>query len=164
MLWLKFTHLAAISIWMAGLFYIPALVSLSRTPGNKQDFVRLQISGRFVFILIASPAACLAVASGTALLFFTDVRHPWMLAKLAGVGLLAVCHYRFGSLLARLRDEDQVMPVTTARIIAGIAAVAAPMVLWLVLAKPVIGAGALPGWMTEPSGILSSRLPPDDSE
>ncbi len=164
MLWLKFTHIAALSIWMAGLFYIPALIAFRRTAGNAEDFVRLRISSQFVFMIIASPAACLAVASGTALLFFTDVRHPWMLAKLAGVGMLAVCHYRFGSLLAGLSGEDQNIPVIRARVITAIATIAALLVLWMVLAKPVFGEGPLPAWMTEPSGILSSRLPSDHSE
>lgn len=164
MLWLKFTHIAALSIWMAALFYLPALLSHHRRIEDRQDFVRLRMSSRFVFMFVASPAACLAVVSGTALLFFSDVRQPWMLAKLAGVGLLAFSHYRFGSLLKRFAIEGQEPPAYKARVLVFMAAFAASAALWLVLAKPVFETGPLPGWMTEPSGILSSRLPPDHSE
>ncbi|MFN4183375.1 MAG: CopD family protein [Hyphomonas sp.] len=164
MLWLKFTHIAALAFWMGALFYLPALLSAHRRINDQQDFARLRMSSRFVFMFIASPAACIAVVSGTALLFFTDVRHPWMLAKLAGVGLLAICHYRFGSLLTRFAAEGQEPPAYKGRVIVVLAACAASAALWLVLAKPSFGAGPMPAWMTEPSGLLSSRLPPDRSE
>lgn len=163
MLWLKFLHITALSVWVAGLIYLPALLSAHRRLDDQQDFARVRMSSRFVYLFIASPAACLAVASGTALLFVSDVRHPWMLAKLVGVGVLAICHYRYGSLLSHLAEAAPEVPALRARLIAIFAAVAASYVLWAVLAKPDLGFGTLPEWMTAPAGIINLSLRPDHS-
>ena len=86
MVWLKFLHIAALAVWMAGLLYLPALLCAHRRINDRQDFARVRMASRFVYLLIASPAACIAVGAGTALLFLnpgmeTCVAHcrarPW---------------------------------------------------------------------------------------
>lgn len=150
MVWVKFLHIAALSIWLAALFCLPALLVSHRQVGGPHDFTRIRRASRFVYLLIASPAACIAVISGTALLFMSDARHPWMFLKLTVVGVLIFCHYRYGSLVSHLADTDAKFPAIKARVLAVLAALAALGALWFVLAKPDIPESVFPSWMTQP--------------
>jgi len=160
MIWVKFLHIAALSMWLAALFCLPALLVSHRQAGENHKFARIRRTSRFVYLLIASPAACVAVASGTALLFISDARHPWMYLKLLAVGILIFCHYRFGSLVSNLQDTDARLPTIKARIFATFATLAALGALWFVLAKPEIPDTIFPSWMTEPGYLDQSSSSP----
>jgi uncharacterized membrane protein len=152
--WLKLIHIAAISIWMAGLLSLPGLYVQRATVGEEEHLYRLQRIVRFAYVRIVSPAAFLAVASGTALIFLREAFVPWLSAKLALVALLAIIHALTGLVVIRLFKEGEVYPVwrfmaTTALIVVLICGV-----LFLVLAKPVFDpARFVPTAMTEPGGL-----------
>lgn len=152
--WLKLIHIAAISIWMAGLVSLPGLYVQRAAVGEEEQLYRLQRIVRFAYVRIVSPAAFLAVASGTALIFLREAFVPWLSAKLALVAVLAIIHALTGLVVIRLFKEGEVYPpwrfvavtVFTLALISG--------VLFLVLAKPVIDPAALvPAVMTEPGGL-----------
>lgn len=157
-MWLKFLHIAGIAIWIAGLLYLAAMLFDHRKVRDQQDFARIRMGSRFVYMGLASPAAFIAVGAGGALLFLADALHPWMFAKLAAVGVLVVAHVNYGHILTHLADEEAEGP--TARIYAGTAAVvlSSCAILYLVLAKPPVDAAAVPGWLNRP-GLLQ---PPAD--
>jgi protoporphyrinogen IX oxidase len=66
---LKFIHLAAIAIWSGGLIALPFLFRQRAgiAPGLELD--RLHRMVRFVYVEMTSPAAFIAIGSGTVLIF-----------------------------------------------------------------------------------------------
>lgn len=164
MLWLKFTHLAALTVWVAGLLYLPAILAQYRWAIDQQESQRVRMASRFVFLVITSPAAIVAIASGTALLFISDVRSAWMFAKLGGVGILAYCHYRYGSLLTHLSEALPKVSSFKIRLLGGSAALAVIYIMCIVLIKPDLQFELLPDWLNEPVGIVRLSPHPDHSE
>lgn len=158
--WLKFLHIAALILWVAGLLYLPAMLIGHRRAKDPQDFARVRMGSRFVYMGVASPAAFVAVAAGTALLFVADALHPWMVLKLVVVGILVVAHIQAGHILVHLADEEARAPTFRAKAVAGAAAGSAAAILLLVLAKPPVPIGLLPGWMLEPGVLNRPDAPP----
>jgi uncharacterized membrane protein len=154
MLWLKFLHIAGIAIWVAGLLYLAALLAGHAAVRDRQDFARIRMASRFAYMGLVSPAAFIAVAAGTALLFVSDALHPWMFAKLALVTVLVVVHVQYAYVLTHLAEEGARQPTLRIRVMAGAVLAAALGVLALVLAKPTLGDRVLPAWLSEP-GFLT---------
>lgn len=156
MLWLKFIHIGAITIWIAGLFYLSSLLAGHETVQDRQDFARVRMASRFAYMGLVSPAGFVAVGSGTALLFVADALHPWMFAKLAAVTLLVIVHVQFAYVLTHLAVEGAKQPNLRIGLLVGTTAVAALAILALVLAKPAIGDAGLPEWLTRPGFLTAS--------
>lgn len=155
MLWLKFLHIAGVCIWIAGLLYLAAMLLDHRKVRDQQDFARIRMGSRFVYMGLVSPAAFLAVGAGGALLFIADALHPWMFLKLAAIGVLVFAHINYGYVLTHLADEEAQGPTFRIYGIAGAVAISVCAILWLVLAKPVVPSAAWPGWISEP-GLMQS--------
>ena len=66
---------------------------------------------RVCYVVIVSPAAFVAVGTGTALIFVSGTFVPWFTAKLFFVGLLVGVHVLTGLVIVRLFDEGEVYPV-----------------------------------------------------
>jgi uncharacterized membrane protein len=159
MLWLKFVHIAGIAIWIAGLLYLAALLAGHAAVRDTQDFARVRMASRFAYMGVVSPAAFVAVAAGTALLFVGDALHPWMFAKLAAVTVLVIVHVQYAYVLTHLAEEGAQQPTARIRIMVAAIIAAALAVLWLVLAKPAISADALPRWLGEPGLMTRAEGP-----
>lgn len=148
---LKFIHIAAVAVWMAGLVSLPGLyVQRGRTAGAS-ELERLQRMVRHAYLALISPAAFVAIASGTALIFLRAAFEPWLSAKLALVGLLVLIHILAGLVIIRLFDRGETYPAWrfVAETMASFVLVAG--VLYLVLAKPELPAS--PSALTEPGGL-----------
>lgn len=152
-LWLKFVHIAALALWVAGLIYLPSMLLGHRRVQDHQDFARVRMASRFIYIGIVSPAAFVAIGAGSALLFLTDALHPWMFVKLMAVGLLVLAHLQYGAVLAHLAEEEAKAPTLRVRLIGATTMTASLAIVTLVLAKPDIRTDVVPGWASEP-GLL----------
>ncbi|ASJ90437.1 CopD family protein [Porphyrobacter sp. CACIAM 03H1] len=159
MLWLKFVHITGIAIWIAGLLYLAALLAGHAAVRDAQDFARVRMASRFAYMGVVSPAAFVAIAAGTALLFVSDALHPWMFAKLAAVTVLVIVHVQYAYVLTHLANEGAQAPTLRIRIMVAAIIAAAAAVLYLVLAKPVLVADALPRWLRQP-GVMSGAEAP----
>lgn len=160
-LWLKFIHIAAISVWAAGLVSLPGLyVQRARVAGDDQLFT-LQRIVRAAYVGLISPAAFLAVASGTALIFLRETFVPWFSAKLALVAVMVLLHALTGLVIIRLFREGEVYPVWRFAAVTGLTVLVVLAILVLVLAKPDLDL-ALPPVLSEPGGLarLADRLNP----
>jgi uncharacterized membrane protein len=159
-IWLKALHMAAIAVWSAGLMVLPGLYVRRAAARQGRELHRLQGLVRFTYVAIVSPAAFVAVATGTGLVFAEQTFAPWFSLKLGLVGMLVVSHILTGLVIIRLFEEGGVYPVerfvwtTTATVglVVGI--------LVVVLAKPPLP-DLLPAALGEP-GALSRLLAPVD--
>jgi len=137
--WLKLLHISAVIVWIGALLYLPAVVvavSARREPstGDPTDaFPRHLLRG--LFVNVATPAALVAIASGTAIFMWSGLLAQWLMVKLALVGLLVLGHASCGMLVLRAERGQAVAPayavvvtLTSVLWLAGIA--------WLVLRKP----------------------------
>lgn len=153
--WLKALHISALVIWCGGLLVLPTLFAHRPSVAGNDDLWQLQRYVRFAYTVVISPAAFVAVISGTALIFVREVFTIWFAAKLAVVGLLAILHMRYGYIVLRLFDEDARYQAWRMWLSVGAAAGVIVSILWLVLAKPDFDTGRLPQWMLEPGGLQS---------
>ncbi|MFB2552242.1 CopD family protein [Ensifer soli] len=148
----KFVHIAAIALWAAGIVSLPGLYVQRAHVRERDALLRLQRLVRFSYIAVVSPAAFVAVASGTALIFLRQTFEPWFSVKLAFVGLLAVIHVLTGLVVIRLFREGEIYPVwrfVTATVVSGGVVIA---IIFVVLAKPAFHL-ALFDVLSEPGGL-----------
>lgn len=153
--WLKIVHVAALTIWCAGLLVLPTLYARSLSSEGGSSLDRLESFARYVYTHAMSPAAFVAIGSGTALIFFREAYAGWMALKLAAVGALVLLHMRAGFVIVRIFDPIHSYAAwrrwTT--IVATLAIILT--ILWLVLAKPLVDFSRLPDWLREPGALHS---------
>ena len=99
---LKFVHLAAIAVWSAGLIALPFMFWQRRMIGAGMELDRLHRMTRFVYVGMASPAAFIAIGSGTVLIFLQATFQEWFSVKMVLVGALAMLHVAAGLVLERI--------------------------------------------------------------
>jgi len=135
---LKFVHLAAIAIWSAGLIVLPFMFRQRRTLDLGWELDRLHRMTRFVYVEIASPAAVVAIASGTALIFLQATFQEWFSTKLVLVGAMAMLHVVAGLVLGRLFLADGRFGRASCVALSSAYIVLITAIIWIVLAKPHI--------------------------
>jgi len=134
--WTKFLHLTSLLVWCAALFALPALFALHPSINGRVERRRIQAATRFTFIAVGSPAAVIAVASGTGLIFLTASYGGWMLAKLSLVALMVVFHVLCGQRILNLHRKPWRWAPAQHIAWAGAPALLIVGVLWLVLLQP----------------------------
>lgn len=135
MILLKLLHFAALICWCGSLLYLPALiVTADRHPA---DLASSRLN-RTVFTLLATPAALIAIASGSALFLQGGVFGVWLVAKLSLVVLLVCLHALCGALVLKVeRDPGAAAALTgRCRLLGVLLCILVTAILWLVLAKP----------------------------
>lgn len=152
MIWLKVLHIAAISLWSAGLICLPSLYLQRAHVSSEVSLHRLQALVRFLYVRVMSPAAFVAIASGTALIFVRQTWEPWFGMKLAFVGMMATLHSLTGLVVIRLFNEGQIYPVWRFMAVTILTIAVVSGVLFFVLARPDIPF-LLPDILGEPGGL-----------
>lgn len=141
--WLLLLHIIALICWCGSLLYLPALIGESvKQPFSKAvtGYAQRQSLPRFVFTGIATPAALLAIAAGTAVFLLNGIVELWLLAKLTMVAMLVVGHVLVGVLVNQLEQEKRQHISKWCLVLASILAVLMVSIIWLVLNKPLQGA------------------------
>jgi protoporphyrinogen IX oxidase len=136
---LKAIHIAALAIWCAGLILLPILLHIygrraeMRTQAGFTEFRWLT---HYSYTGVVTPAAVIAVAVGTVLIFALEILAPWMLAKLLAVGGMVLAHAWLGYLIVHAGERREIfrMPPAGLALLAILPLIG--VVLWLVLAKP----------------------------
>lgn len=149
---LKFLHIAAISIWTAGLISLPSLYVQRAHVKSNDSLYRMQRMVRFTYVAIISPAAFIAVSSGIALSFLREVFAPWFSWKLGFVALLAMFHVFSGLVIIRLFREGEIYPPWRFLLATASCCAVVTAILFLVLAKEAPGF-SLPRILGEPGGL-----------
>ena len=99
---LKFAHIATISLWAAGLVCLPFLFAQRKGVPKGGDLDRIHSLVRFFYIVILSPSAFIAIGTGTALIFLQQTFEAWFLLKLVAVGVMVLIHIASGMVILSL--------------------------------------------------------------
>jgi uncharacterized membrane protein len=139
--WLKLLHISAVIVWCGSLLYLPAAIAAAAGPQPSAAFdpARRGLL-RSVFTLVATPAALLAIASGTAIFVLEGPVVLWLMAKLGVVGLLVLGHAACGMLILRAERQVAGGPRDWTHawcvVIGSASLLWLGAIAWLVLAKP----------------------------
>ncbi|RYX97445.1 MAG: hypothetical protein EOO28_03915 [Comamonadaceae bacterium] len=139
--WTKFLHLTALLVWCAGLFALPALFALYPAVRGRVEKHRIRAGTRFTYIAVASPAAVIAVVTGTALIHLTASYDTWLFVKLALVAGMVLHHAGCAKMILVLHDKPRIWGMRWYIALVGVPLLLVPAVLWLALAKPHFGMG-----------------------
>ncbi|GAA5234513.1 hypothetical protein FOZ76_19985 [Verticiella sediminum] len=145
MAWLMALHITFLVLWCTGLFYLPALFASYASAHTLEQRIRMRIVTRFVFVVIVSPSAVMAIITGTALVFATTIEGTWLPAKLLVVSLMGAYHVYCGRRVVQLEAGDHIERRTFHIVLVAVPAVLVSTVLWLVLAKPALPI-PVPSW------------------
>jgi len=149
---LKFFHIAALSVWCAGLVGLPLLLARHDPADDQAHFSRMRIITHHAYVRIVTPAAVIAIAMGTALVFLRGVFVPWMFVKLVLVGLLVLIHAWIGHVTLKVGEQQGSYSPPPAAPLVAVSVLAMLAVLILVLGKPLLGEGMIPAWLLAPRG------------
>ncbi len=138
--WIKTLHLASLICWCAALLYV--LIAATQARGSGGDGGGGGGGGggdapaRWLYTRVATPAALLAIASGTALFVLGHGLALWLAAKLAVVSVLVMCHVLAARLILQGEQRDAGLPPRAGPALAFGALASMGATLWLVLDKP----------------------------
>lgn len=95
-------HIAFIAVWSASLVYFPFLImEQSQTGAPRHE--RLMLLQRWIYSMVMTPSALLAIVAGTWLVLERGFSGGWMPVKLAGVLVMAMFHGYCGALMVDLK-------------------------------------------------------------
>ena len=149
---LKSLHIAALIIWCAGILALPLMLARHDPQQSQARYARLREITQFTYTAVLTPAAVMAVAAGTALIFLRHVFEPWMYLKLAAVALLVCVHAWQGHVLTQMGESSGERQPPSALAMIMLATPIIATVLLLVLAKPDLEFEGFPAWLSEPRG------------
>lgn len=137
MLWLLILHIGAILCWCGSLLYLPALITDAVSQPKIIEQQRRIAVTRMIYRLIVTPAALIAIASGTAIFLINGITAHWLILKLTLVSALVLCHALIGwIILYKLEASRKIITLSCALLGSG-TAVLIPAIVWLVLTKPI---------------------------
>jgi protoporphyrinogen IX oxidase len=135
LVWLKFIHVIGIAAWSAGLLALPVLYR-QRAGLEDMSLFRLHAFTRTLYVGIISPAAFIAIGSGTALILMQGTYENWFSAKLVGVAAMTVIHIFSGLQILKLFEPNQSYPAWRVVVVMTLTLLVVSAILTLVLAKP----------------------------
>ncbi|RRV27504.1 hypothetical protein EGJ23_08675 [Pseudomonas sp. o96-267] len=133
---LKLLHFMALICWCGALLYLPAMIAVGTRSSDEMFYRDHAHLTRTVFNLIATPAALLAIGSGTALFLRESIFDPWLILKLTTVAGMVLCHAMCGVLILRIERAAEPALRRDCLLIALLLSALIGATLWLVLAKP----------------------------
>lgn len=131
----KFIHVATIALWAAGLIALPFLY-WQRRGLDGDGLHRLHAFTRFLYVALVSPAAFVAIGSGTVLVFLMGTYEAWFSAKLVAVAVMTGIHIFSGLMILRLFEPGQYYPAWRLALVVPLTLLVVGTILVLVLGKP----------------------------
>ncbi|WP_082092787.1 CopD family protein [Devosia epidermidihirudinis] len=133
--WFKFIHVAAITLWAGGLLALPFLYH-QRKGLEDEALFKLHAFTRHFYVAIISPAAFVAIGSGTVLIFLMSTYGNWFSAKLLAVAMMTGIHIFSGLVILRLFEPGHTYPAWRQAVVVTLTAIVITVILTLVLGKP----------------------------
>ena len=148
----KALHLSFVAVWIAGLIALPRMLARHDRATTQAEFAQIRRATHYGYVWLITPAAILAIFTGSALIFMRDIFTVWIFAKLVVVAGLVAMHAWVGhTIIAVAETEGQhepPEPLVPTMVIFGLVVA----VLFLVLSKPELKEIAMPQWLLEPLG------------
>ena len=135
--WIKLLHIAAIAAWSAGLVYLPALFAEHARVERGEPYRQLRHRTRLTYVVFTSPAAVIAVVTGTLMIPLVATLGIWLVYKLVAVGLMVMVHVYFGRLMGLLYDNPRLRSPAQHLVLLVPVLVTVSLVLVAVTAKPI---------------------------
>ena len=133
--WLLVLHIASLICWCGTLLYLPSFIAgLARRHAESE--LDLLVVPRNLFTLFATPAALVAIISGTSIFLVERTMGVWLIAKLTLVSGLVICHVIAGRLTLSFESARWVKQRLYCLVLGFATALLIGGILWLVLAKP----------------------------
>ncbi|UPQ81100.1 CopD family protein [Pseudomonas knackmussii] len=133
---LKLLHFAALLCWCGTLLYLPALIAAGTRRSDPLFYRDHAHLTRMVFNLVGTPAALIAIGSGTALFLRDGIMAGWLIVKLSTVAGMVLCHALCGVLVLHIERSPEQSVSIRCRFLGAAIATFITATLWLVLAKP----------------------------
>ncbi len=134
--WLKLLHISTLILWCGALLYLPGAIAASTTRATDPLPRPHGHMARGMFTTVATPAALLAIASGTAIFVFYGPFAVWLVAKLAVVSLLVLCHAACGMLIMKVERDRHASVRGRCAALGALSVLLVLGIAWLVLRKP----------------------------
>ena len=150
---LKFVHIATIAVWAGGLLVLQYLFWQRRLLALGPELDRLHRVTRFVYVVMTSPAAFVAIGSGTALIFLQSTFREWFTFKMVLVGVMVMLHVVAGLVAVRVFEPDGRFGRGSYFALTGAYLALIVAILWVVLAKPAIDSAELAPGLFEPGAL-----------
>jgi putative membrane protein len=151
--YLKFMHLATIAVWSGGLIVLPLLFWQRRHVANVAELEQLHRITRFVYVVMTSPAAFVAIGTGTALIFLQTTFREWFSLKMVLVGAMVMLHVLAGLTAARVFGPNGRFGTYACVALTSIYVLVIVAILWVVLAKPGIDANQIAPHLFDPGAL-----------
>ena len=127
------------------------------------DLDRLHRMTRFVYVEMTSPAAFIAIGSGTALIFLQATFQEWFSLKMVLVGTMVMLHVLAGLLLVRVFSPDGRFGLFSHVALTSAYLVLITAIIWIVLAKPHIDSAQFAPGLFKPGALrhffAETRMP-----
>lgn len=136
MLWLLLLHIAAVVCWCGSLLYLPALIAGTASRQAIIERERHLALTFMVFSRFTTPAALIAIVSGTAVFITGGITDSWLILKLTLVVALVLCHALVGWIMLRTRKAPHKNVTLSCVLVAVAVAMLIPAIVWTVLTKP----------------------------
>jgi putative membrane protein len=96
-------HIAFVAVWAASLVYFPYLFSEQSQAEDRERHDRLVLLQRWIYAIVMTPCALIAVVAGTWLAVERGFAGGWLQVKLAIVLLMVFFHAYCGKLMVDLK-------------------------------------------------------------
>ncbi|MEG3192887.1 CopD family protein [Lysobacter sp. D1-1-M9] len=101
--WLKFFHIAAMTVWFTGLFFLPRLLAARHRAEADADRAHFVPIAGMLFFRIMSPAGLVTIALGMVLIAYGPIG-AWLILKLTVVALAVAIHLYLGVAMFELEQ------------------------------------------------------------
>lgn len=136
MVWLLLLHISAVVCWCGSLLYLPALIAGVAAQSTVIERERHLVVAIMVFSRFATPAALIAIASGTAIFIRGGITDVWLIFKLTLVSILVLCHALGGWLMLRTQNAPHKNVAVLCVLLGAAVVTLIPAIVWIVLTKP----------------------------
>lgn len=148
----KSIHIIAISLWAAGLVALPVFYRL-RGGLDGDALHKLQALTRTLYVGFVSPAAFVAIGSGTVLIFLRETFAPWFTVKLFLVAIMAGIHLFSGMLILRLFEPGRSYPAWRFIAVTSLTLLVVCGIIAMVLVRPAIDESGAIAAFFEPGAL-----------
>ncbi|MFL0560012.1 CopD family protein [Sphingomonas sp. 179-I 2A4 NHS] len=149
---LKAIHIMALLLWTAGLLSLPLMLARHEEGEHQFRYARIRKFTHYSYTRLVTPAAVIAIAAGTPLIFLRGMFVPWLFAKLALVAMLVALHAFVGHIVLKMGEEaGEQQPPPAWPMMTGLCVLILGILI-LVLLKPPLDVQQLPDLLRAPVG------------